>query len=139
MSLWLLIEGCVCLQKGESENSSFLPRGRHLKVDWEGQNWDLCERENPTCLGGAESCWNSGSLDPGLLCHRSPGQQGCADSFSTRGQSPARPPSPGVDTTDWSQSIRVSRVPWVALGPRPCPRPLLDVAGKAEGLWPHVV
>lgn len=49
-----------------------------------------------------------------------------------QGLSPARPPSPGVDTTDWNQSIHVSGVLLVALGPSPCPRPLLGVVGKAE-------
>lgn len=46
--------------------------------------------------------------------------------------SPTRPPTPGVDTTDWNQSIHVSRVLLVTLGPRPCARSLLGMVGKAK-------
>ena len=36
----------MCLQKlGLKTPGS--PSGRYLKVDWEGQKWGLCERENP--------------------------------------------------------------------------------------------
>lgn len=75
----------------------------------------------------------AGSLVLDLLCHRSLGQQGCSYSFSARSLSPARSLLPGEDATDWSRNVHVSRVLFMAQGPRPYPRSLLGVAGKAEG------
>lgn len=66
--LRLLMEVAMCLQKLVLKTLGSL-RGRYPKVAWERQNWGLGERENPPCWGGAGSCWDSGSLDPDLVCH----------------------------------------------------------------------